>query len=58
MLFFNKEKNLINTFISDYNTFELNLNIDKNNVKIFFSKYGLLSLNNAFHTHTHTHTHT
>ena len=47
MLFFNKEKNLINTFISDYNTFELNLNIDKNNVKIFFSKYGLLSLNNA-----------
>ena len=47
MLFFNKEKNLINTFISDYNTFELNLNIDKNNVKIFFSKYGLLSLNYA-----------
>ncbi len=47
LLFFNKNENLINTFINDYNTFELELIAQDNNIKILFSKYGLLSLNNA-----------
>ena len=47
-LFFLKTKeNVVNIFISEYNTFELDLNFEKNNVKINFSNFGLVSLNNA-----------
>jgi len=47
-LFFQKtNKNLVNIFISEYNTFELDLNFEKNKVLINFSNYGLVSLNNA-----------
>jgi|TARA_B110000444_G_scaffold120685_1_gene113500 protein-export membrane protein SecD len=47
-LFFLKTKeNLVNIFISEYNTFELDLNFEQNNVIVNFSNYGLVSLNNA-----------
>jgi len=47
-LFFLKTKeNLVNIFISEYNTFELDLNFEQNKVIINFSNYGLVSLNNA-----------
>ncbi len=47
-LFFAKQKeNVVNTFISEYNTFELDLNIENNKVFINFSNYGLVGLNNV-----------
>ena len=47
-LFFLKTKeNLVNIFISEYNTFELDLNFEQKNVIVNFSNYGLVSLNNA-----------
>ena len=47
-LFFLKTKNnLVNLFIPEYNTFELDLNFKLNEVVINFSNYGLVSLNNA-----------
>ena len=47
MKFFSKKENLLNPFINQYNTHELNYETSKNNVTIFFSKYGLLTLNNS-----------
>ncbi len=46
-LFFKKEKNSLNPFISKYNSFELDLENNKNQIKIFFSKYGILTINNS-----------
>ena len=48
LLFFSKKDNFINPYIDKYNSFELDLEIlDKNNVRILFSKYGLLTINNS-----------
>ncbi len=46
-LFFKKKDNFVNPFFSQYNAFELNLNFVGDNVKITFSKYGILTINNA-----------
>ena len=47
-LFFLKQKeNLINTFISEYNTFELDLNFEENKATVNFSNYGVVGLNNS-----------
>ncbi len=47
-LFFIKKDNTINPYINKYNSYELDLEVlDTNNVKILFSKYGLLSINNS-----------
>ena len=47
-LFFLKTKeNLVNIFIPEYNTFDLDINFEENKVIINFSKYGLVRLNNA-----------
>jgi preprotein translocase subunit SecD len=46
-LFFKQQENTINNFISEYNKFELELEFNQNKVFIKFSKFGLLSLNNA-----------
>jgi protein-export membrane protein SecD len=47
-LFFLKTKdNLVNIFISEYKTFELDLSFDQNKVIVNFSNYGLVSLNNT-----------
>ena len=47
ILFFKKKDNKINSFIDKYNTFQLDQNVKNNIVSINFSKYGLLTLNNA-----------
>ena len=48
LLFFSKEDNFLNPYIDNYNSFELDLVILPNDtVKIFFSKYGLLTINNS-----------
>ena len=46
-LFFLKEKNSINPYISNYNSYELDLKINENDIRVLFSKYGTLNLNNA-----------
>ena len=48
LLFFSKKDNFINPYIDKYNSFELDLEIlNNNNVRILFSKYGLLTINNS-----------
>ena len=48
LLFFSKKDNILNPFIENYNSFELDFKVLKNNnVQILFSKYGLLTINNS-----------
>ncbi len=46
-LFFSTKNNSINQYIDQYRTHQFDLLIKNNNYQINFSKYGLLSLNNA-----------
>ncbi len=47
-LFFSRKDNEFNPYIGKYNSFELDLEIADNNViKVLFSKYGLLTINNS-----------
>jgi preprotein translocase subunit SecD len=46
-LFFKQKENTVNNFIPEYNKFELDLELKQNKVIINFSKFGLVSLNNA-----------
>ncbi|MDC0472945.1 protein translocase subunit SecD [Pelagibacteraceae bacterium] len=47
-LFFSKKsENSINPYIAQYNTFELDLNEKNNKITISFSRYGILTINNA-----------
>ncbi len=47
-LFFSKKDNLLNPYIDKYNSFELDLEIlEYNKIKIHYSKYGLLTINNS-----------
>ena len=45
-MFFSKKENEINPYIDKYNTHELELDFTDNKIKIYFSKYGKLNLNN------------
>ncbi len=48
LLLFSKKDNFLNPYINNYNSFELDLEIlENNNVRILFSKYGLLTINNS-----------
>jgi len=48
LLFFSKKDNFLNPYINNYNSFELDLEIlENNNVRVLFSKYGLLTINNS-----------
>ena len=48
LIFFSKKDNLVNPFIDNYRSFELDYNrLDNNNIEILFSKFGLLTINNA-----------
>ncbi|MBD1150384.1 protein translocase subunit SecD [Pelagibacterales bacterium SAG-MED29] len=48
LLFFSKKDNLLNPYIGNYNSFELDLEILENDsVRVIFSKYGLLTINNS-----------
>ncbi len=47
-IFFNRENNSINSYIDNYNAHELTFElISEKEVKIFFSKYGILNINNS-----------
>ena len=46
-LFFKKNDNLVNSFIGQYNSFELDLEFIKDKASISFSKFGVLTLNNS-----------
>ena len=48
LLFLSKKDNLVNPYIDNYRSFELDYKVlDNNNIEISFSKYGLLTINNA-----------
>ena len=47
LLLYLKKDNLLNPYIDNYNSFELDLEIKENRINIFFSKYGLLTINNS-----------
>ena len=48
LLFFSKKDNLVNPYIDNYRSFELDYKkLEKNNIEISFSKFGLLTINNA-----------
>ena len=48
LLFFSKKDNLVNPYIDNYRSFELDFKkLDNDNVKVSFSKFGLLTINNA-----------
>ncbi len=48
LLLFSKKDNFLNPYIDRYNSFELDLEIlENNNARVLFSKYGLLTINNA-----------
>ena len=48
LIFYSKEENLINPYITNYRSFELEYKeIDNNQIEIFFSKFGLLTINNS-----------
>ena len=48
LLFFSKKDNLVNPYIDNYRSYELDFKkLGENNVEILFSKYGLLTINNA-----------
>ena len=48
LLFFARTDNLLNPYINNYNSFELDLNIlNDKDIKVSFSKYGLLTINNS-----------
>ena len=46
-LFFAKRNNSLNSFISQYNTFELDFKNTNNKIQVSFSKYGTLNINNS-----------
>jgi len=46
-LLFKQKENTVNDFISEYNKFELDLEFNQNKALVQFSKFGLVSLNNA-----------
>jgi len=48
LVFFSKKDNLVNPYIDTYRSYELDYEkVKDNNIKILFSKYGLLTINNA-----------
>ena len=48
LLLFSKKDDFLNPYIGNYNSFELDLEIlENNNVRVLFSKYGLLTINNS-----------
>ncbi len=47
LIFFSKKDNFVNPYIDNYRSFELDYKSSNNDIDIFFSKFGLLSLNNS-----------
>ena len=47
-IFFSKRDNLVNPYIDNFRSFELDYKLLNNqNIQVFFSKYGLLTINNS-----------
>ncbi len=48
LLFFSKKDNIVNPYIDNYRSFELDFkSLENNYIEVFFSKFGLLTINNA-----------
>ncbi len=48
LIFFSKKDNLVNPYIDNYRSFELNYKeLDNNKIEVSFSKFGLLTINNS-----------
>ena len=47
LIFFSKKDNLVNPYIDNFRSFELDFKESNNNIKITFSKFGLLTINNS-----------
>ena len=47
ILFNNTKTNSVNNYIGQYNSYELDVNIDNNKIIIYFSKFGTLIINNS-----------
>ncbi len=48
LLFFSKKNNLVNPYIENYRSFELDYKkLDNNNIEVSFSKFGILTINNS-----------
>ena len=45
--FFQEKENLVNIYLDKYNVFELDLKNSDGNIEIYYSKFGLLSINNS-----------
>ncbi len=45
--FFSRKENLVNIYLDKYNVFELDLKNSDGNIEIYYSKFGLLSINNS-----------
>ena len=45
-IFFSEKDNLLNSYIPKYNSFELDFKLVNDSIEIFFSKFGILNLNN------------
>ena len=47
LLFFKKNENDLNQFLNQYNKHELDFNTIDKSIEVFFSKYGILTINNS-----------
>ena len=48
LIFFSKKENLVNPYLENYRSYELELKIKENdNIEVSLSKYGLLTINNS-----------
>ena len=48
LLFYSKKENLVNPYIDNYRSFELDYKkLDENYIEVMFSKFGLLTINNS-----------
>ncbi len=48
LFFFSKKDNLINPYIDNFRSYELDINeLENNYIEIFFSKFGILTINNS-----------
>ena len=47
LLFFSKKDNLLNPYIDNYRSFELDLEKNNDEIKMSFSKYGKITINNS-----------
>ena len=47
LIFFSKKNNSVNPYIDNFRSFELDFKESNNNIKITFSKFGLLTINNS-----------